>query len=61
MAAASIRDELAMSLIDTAEMYGDSEAEQIIAESTIGQHQDIPSVMKVYPHNSSRLGAAESV
>jgi aryl-alcohol dehydrogenase-like predicted oxidoreductase len=36
MAAASMRDELAMSLIDTAEMYGDGESEQIIAESTLG-------------------------
>ena len=34
-------------------MYGDSEAEQIIAESTLGQHQDILSVTKVYPHNPS--------
>jgi diketogulonate reductase-like aldo/keto reductase len=43
-----------MSLIDTAEMYGDGEADEITAESIIGQRQDILSFTKVYPHNSSR-------
>jgi len=50
-----------MSLIDTAEMYGDGESEQIIAEAILGQHQDILSVATVYLHNSSRPGAFQSV
>ena len=54
MAAASMRDELAMSLIDTAEMYGDGGAEEIVAEAIHGQHQGVFVVTKVYPHNASR-------
>src|SRR5437764_15076339 len=46
--------ELGMTLIDTAEMYGDGGAEEIVAESIHGQPQDIFVVTKVYPHNASR-------
>lgn len=47
--------ELGMSLIDTAEMYGDGGAEEVVAEATNGQHQDIFVVTKVYPHNASHI------
>ena len=41
-----------MSLIDTAEMYGDDGAERIIAESIPEQHQGVLVITKVYPHNA---------
>jgi len=43
---------LGMSLIDTAEMYGDGGAEEIAAETIHGQHQDVCVVTKVYLHNA---------
>jgi diketogulonate reductase-like aldo/keto reductase len=46
--------ELGISLIDTAEMYGNGGAEKIVAEAIHGQHQDVFVVTKVYPHNASR-------
>ena len=46
--------ELGMTLIDTAEMYGDGGAEEIVAESIHGQRRDVFVVTKVYPHNASR-------
>jgi len=42
-----------MSLIDTAEMYGDGVAEEIVAQSIHGRLQDVFVVTKVYPHNAS--------
>ena len=53
VAALRLGIELGMSLIDTAEMYGDGGAEEIVAESIHGQHQGIVVVTKVYPHNAS--------
>src|SRR5438067_3951468 len=47
--------ELGMTLIDTAEMYGDGGAEGIVAESIHGQRRDVFVVTKVYPHNASRV------
>jgi diketogulonate reductase-like aldo/keto reductase len=43
-----------MSLIDTAEMYGDGGAEEIVAEAIHGQRECVFVVTKVYPHNASR-------
>ena len=45
--------ELGMSLIDTAEMYGDGGAEEIIREAIQRQRSDVFIVTKVYPHNAS--------
>src|SRR5258708_15120126 len=53
VAALRLGIELGMSLIDTAEMYGDGGAEEIVAESIHGQHQGIVVVTKIYPHNAS--------
>ena len=44
---------LGMSLIDTAEMYGDGGAEEIVGEAIDGQHEEVFVVTKVYPHNAS--------
>jgi diketogulonate reductase-like aldo/keto reductase len=48
--------ELGIRLIDTAEMYGEGGAEEVIAEAISGQRDDIYLVSKVYPHNASRKG-----
>jgi len=53
VAALRLGIELGMSLIDTAEMYGDGRAEEIVAEAIHGQHHGIFVVTKVYPHNAS--------
>jgi len=55
IAALRLGIELGMSLIDTAEMYGDGDAEEIVAEAIRGQHQGVFVVTKVYPHNASRV------
>jgi len=48
--------ELGMSLIDTAEMYGDGGAEEVVAQAIAGQRDKVFLVSKVYPHNASRRG-----
>jgi diketogulonate reductase-like aldo/keto reductase len=53
VAALRLGIELGMSLIDTAEMYGDGGAEEIIGEAIHGQRQGVFVVTKVYPHNAS--------
>src|SRR6267378_1337328 len=55
VAALRLGIELGMSLIDTAEMYGDGGAEEIVAESINGQPKGPFVVTKVYPHNASRM------
>src|SRR6266478_8207255 len=53
VAALRLGIEFGMTLIDTAEMYGDGGAEEIVAEVINGQHQGVFVVTKVYPHNAS--------
>src|SRR5262249_53256484 len=48
--------ELGMTLIDTAEMYGNGGAEEVVAEASLGQRDKLFIVSKVYPHNASRSG-----
>lgn len=48
--------DLGMTLIDTAEMYADGGAEQIVAEAVKGRRDQVFIVSKVYPHNASRSG-----
>jgi len=45
--------EVGMNLIDTAEMYGDGGAEQVVADAIEGQRDRVFVVTKVYPHNAS--------
>ena len=61
VAALRLGIELGMSVIDTAEMYGDGDAEEIVAEAIRGQHQHVFVVTKVYPHNASHIGIAKSL
>jgi diketogulonate reductase-like aldo/keto reductase len=48
--------DLGISLIDTAEMYGEGGAETVIAEAIAQQRSSVFLVSKVYPHNASRSG-----
>ncbi|HUB13494.1 MAG TPA: aldo/keto reductase [Acetobacteraceae bacterium] len=48
--------ELGMTLIDTAEMYGNGGAEEMIGEAIAGRRDGLFLVSKVYPHNASRSG-----
>jgi diketogulonate reductase-like aldo/keto reductase len=45
-----------LTLIDTAEMYGEGAAEELIAEAIAGRRGEVFLVSKVYPHNASRQG-----
>ena len=45
--------DLGMTLIDTAEMYGEGGAEKIVAEAISGCREDIYLVSKFYPYNAS--------
>jgi diketogulonate reductase-like aldo/keto reductase len=48
--------ELGLDLIDTAEMYGEGGAEQVVGEAIAGRRDEVVLVSKVYPHNASRQG-----
>ena len=47
---------LGLRLIDTAEMYADGGAEEVVAEAIAGLRDQVFLVSKVYPHNASRAG-----
>jgi len=49
--------DLRMTLIDTAEMYGDGGAEQIVAKALQGRRDEAFIVSKVYPHNAGAKSA----
>jgi diketogulonate reductase-like aldo/keto reductase len=49
--------DLGLTLIDTAEMYGEGGAEEIVGEAIAGRRDEVFLVSKVYPHNASRKGA----
>lgn len=53
VAALRLGIELGMTLIDTAEMYGDGGAEKVVADAIEGQRDRVFVVTKVYPHNAS--------
>jgi len=57
MAALRLGLDLGMTLIDTAEMYGDGDAEELIGEAIAGRRTDVFLVSKVYPHNATRFHA----
>ena len=52
--------DLGMSLIDTAEMYGEGGAEEVVGEAIAGRRDEVFLVSKVYPHNATRRGAIEA-
>jgi len=48
--------DLGMTVIDTAEMYGEGESEKLIAEALKDRRDELFIVSKVYPHNGSEAG-----
>jgi diketogulonate reductase-like aldo/keto reductase len=48
--------DLGMTLIDTAEMYGEGGAEKVVGEAIAPNRSSVFLVSKVYPHNASRQG-----
>src|SRR6184192_855003 len=54
IAALRLGIELGMTLIDTAEMYGEGGAEEVVADAINGQRDHVFIVTKAYPHNASR-------
>jgi diketogulonate reductase-like aldo/keto reductase len=57
LAALRLGLDLGATLIDTAEMYGEGRAEELIGEAIQGRRDKAFLVSKVYPHNASRRGA----
>src|SRR5882757_3131349 len=49
-----------MTLIDTAEMYGEGGAEEVVGEAIKGRRDSVFLVSKVYPHNASRNGVIDA-
>ena len=52
--------DLGISLIDTAEMYGEGGAEEVVGEAISGRRDQAFIVSKVYPHNATRTGVVEA-
>ncbi|MFL5952493.1 MAG: aldo/keto reductase [Gaiellaceae bacterium] len=48
--------DLGLTLIDTAEMYGDGGAEELVADAIEGRRDDVFLVSKVLPSNATRRG-----
>jgi diketogulonate reductase-like aldo/keto reductase len=56
-AALTLGVDLGLTLIDTAEMYGDGGAEEVVARAIHGRRREVFLVSKVYPHNAGRKSA----
>ncbi|MFN0313990.1 MAG: aldo/keto reductase [Burkholderiales bacterium] len=56
IAALQLGLDLGLTLIDTAEMYGDGRSEELIGEAIAGRRDQVFLVSKVYPHNATRKG-----
>jgi diketogulonate reductase-like aldo/keto reductase len=52
--------DLGLTLIDTAEMYGDGAAEELVAEAVAGRRDEVFIVSKVLPANATRHGTIEA-
>jgi diketogulonate reductase-like aldo/keto reductase len=57
VAAIKLGLDLGVRLVDTAEMYGEGGAEEMLSEALQGRRDQIFLVSKVYPQNASRAGA----
>ncbi|WP_321874053.1 aldo/keto reductase [Burkholderia ubonensis] len=51
---------LGMTLIDTAEMYGDGATEELVGHALDGLRDDVFLVSKAYPHHASRRGVVSA-
>jgi diketogulonate reductase-like aldo/keto reductase len=56
LAALRLGIDLGMTLIDTAEMYADGEAERLVGEAIRGRRNDVFLVSKVLPDHATRRG-----
>ena len=56
VAALRLGIDLGMTLIDTAEMYANGGAEEIVGEAIAGRRDEVFLVSKVLPQNASRRG-----
>ena len=56
IAALRLGIDLGMTLIDTAEMYGDGGAEELVGEAIKGRRDEVFLVSKVLPSNATRRG-----
>jgi diketogulonate reductase-like aldo/keto reductase len=52
--------DLGMTLIDTAEMYGEGGAEEVVGAALAGRRSEAFLVSKVYPHNASFDGVQQA-
>ena len=52
--------DLDLTLIDTAEMYGDGRSESLVGEAIAGRRDAVFLVSKVYPHNASKKAMPRS-
>ena len=52
--------DLGMTLIDTAEMYGEGGAEEVVGDVIADRRDSVFLVSKVYPHNATRRGTVEA-
>ena len=57
IAALQLGMDLGLTLIDTAEMYGEGKSEELVGKAIAGRRDEAFLVSKVYPHNASRQGA----
>ncbi|MGI5241823.1 aldo/keto reductase [Dactylosporangium sp. CA-139066] len=52
--------DLEMTLIDTAEMYGDGAAERLVGDAVFGRRDEVFLVTKVLPEHADRAGTIEA-
>jgi diketogulonate reductase-like aldo/keto reductase len=60
IAALRLGIDLGMKLIDTAEMYGNGGAEEVVAEAIAGRREEIFLVSKVLPEHATRRGIVQA-
>src|SRR4051812_46565293 len=52
--------DLGLTLVDTAEMYGEGRSEELVGHAIAGRRDGVFLVSKVYPHNASRRAMPRS-
>lgn len=60
LAALRLGLDLGLTLIDTAEMYADGAAEELVGEAIEGRRDEVFLVSKVYPHNATLKGTVDA-
>jgi diketogulonate reductase-like aldo/keto reductase len=60
IAALQLGLDLGVGMIDTAEMYADGGAEEVVAAAIAGRRDQVFLASKVYPHNAGRRGIQEA-